>query len=41
LIYCRSGDLKNGQAELLEAKKLAPDDPDIAAALQVLERANK
>jgi tetratricopeptide (TPR) repeat protein len=41
LIYCRSGDLKNGYAELLEAQKLTPDDPDIAAALQVLQRTNK
>jgi pimeloyl-ACP methyl ester carboxylesterase len=41
LIYCRSGDLKNGYAELLEAQKLTPDDPDIAAALQVLRRTNK
>jgi Flp pilus assembly protein TadD len=41
LIYCRSGDLKNGLAELLEAQKLTPNDPDIAAALQVLGHTNK
>ena len=27
LTYCRSGDLKNGLAELLEAKKLTPAGP--------------
>ena len=37
LIYCRSGDLKNGRAQLLEARKLAPDDPDIEQALRILE----
>ncbi len=36
LIYCRSGDLKNGQTELMEARKLSPNDPDIAQALQML-----
>jgi tetratricopeptide (TPR) repeat protein len=36
LIYCRSGDLKNGLGELLEAQKLTPNDPGIAAALEVL-----
>jgi Tfp pilus assembly protein PilF len=36
LIYCRSGELKNGQAELLVAQKLSPSDPDVAKALQVL-----
>jgi len=38
LIYCRSGDLKKGRAELLEARKLMPNDPDITAALQLLEK---
>lgn len=37
LIYCHSGDLKDGHAELLEAQKLSPSDPDIAKALQVLQ----
>jgi tetratricopeptide (TPR) repeat protein len=37
LIYCRSGDLKNGRAELLEARKLSPADPDISKALQILD----
>jgi len=41
LIYCRSGDLKNGLAEMLEAQKLTPNDPEIAAALQVLGHTNK
>jgi tetratricopeptide (TPR) repeat protein len=41
LIYCHSGDLKNGRAELLEARKLTPNDPDIAAALQLLEKLSK
>jgi Flp pilus assembly protein TadD len=38
LIYCRSGDLKNGRAELLEAQKIMPNDPDITAALRLLEK---
>jgi len=38
LIYCRSGDLRNGHAELLEALRLTPKDADITAALQVLEK---
>ena len=37
LIYCRSGDWKNGKSELLEARKLTPNDPDVAQALRVLE----
>jgi tetratricopeptide (TPR) repeat protein len=41
LIYCRSGDLKSGRVELLEALKLTPKDPDITAALQVLEKISK
>jgi tetratricopeptide (TPR) repeat protein len=36
LIYCRSGDLKDGQAELLQAKKIKPDDPDVQQALEVI-----
>jgi len=36
LIYCRSGNTKDGTAELLAAKKLKPDDPDIEAALRLL-----
>ena len=40
LIYCRSGDLKNGLIELLEAQKLAPQDPDIVAALKILHQRN-
>jgi Flp pilus assembly protein TadD len=38
LIYCRSGDQKDGLAELLEAQKLAPQDPDIATALEILRK---
>jgi tetratricopeptide (TPR) repeat protein len=41
LIYCRSGDLKSGRVELLEALKLAPEDPDIKSALQLLEKLSK
>ena len=41
LIYCRSGDLKSGRVELLEARQLAPKDPDITAALQLLEKLSK
>jgi tetratricopeptide (TPR) repeat protein len=36
LIYCRSGNTKDGTAELLAAKKLKPCDPDIEAALRLL-----
>ena len=39
LIYCHSGDLRNGRAELLEAQKLSPDDEDIKKALRLLEPA--
>ena len=41
LIYCRSGNLKSGRVELLEARQLAPKDPDITAALQLLEKLSK
>jgi len=41
LIYCRSGDLKNGLAELVEARKLAPDDPDIGKAIRILESTHR
>jgi tetratricopeptide (TPR) repeat protein len=37
LIYCRSGELKNGRAELLESRKLKPGDPDVARALDTLD----
>lgn len=37
LIYCHSGDLRNGKTELLEAQKLSPDDPDVKKALSLLE----
>jgi Tfp pilus assembly protein PilF len=36
LIYCRSGDYKNGRTELLAAQKLAPTDEDIKKALILL-----
>ena len=39
LIYCRSGDLKGGRAELLKAQKLNPQDSDIEQALRFLENA--
>jgi tetratricopeptide (TPR) repeat protein len=41
LVYCRSGDLKNGRVELLEALMSTPKDPDITAALQLLEKLSK
>ena len=41
LIYCRSGDLKAGRAELLEAQKLNARDLDIEQALRFLENANR
>jgi hypothetical protein len=36
LVYCRSGDLRNGERELLEAKKIMPDDRDIVRALEII-----
>jgi tetratricopeptide (TPR) repeat protein len=41
LTYCRSGDLKNGLAELLEAKKLTPQDPEIDQAIRFVNSAQK
>jgi tetratricopeptide (TPR) repeat protein len=41
LIYCHSGDFKNGKTELLEAQKLAPDDEDVKKALSLLAGAGK
>jgi len=41
LTYCRSGDLKNGLAELLEAKKLTPQDTDIDQAIRFVNSAQK
>ncbi|MGC2183239.1 MAG: tetratricopeptide repeat protein, partial [Terriglobales bacterium] len=41
LTYCRSGDLKSGLAELLEAKKLTPQDPDIDQAIRFVNSAQK
>lgn len=41
LIYCHSGDFKNGRVELLEAQKLSPGDEDVAKALRLLEPARK
>ena len=37
LIYCRSGEFENGRKELLIAQRLAPSDPDVQKALQVLD----
>ncbi|WP_263337616.1 tetratricopeptide repeat protein [Acidicapsa dinghuensis] len=37
LIYCHSGDMKNGRVELLEAQKLNPSDADVAKALRVID----
>ncbi|HEY9126728.1 MAG TPA: tetratricopeptide repeat protein, partial [Acidobacteriaceae bacterium] len=41
LIYCHSGDFRNGKAELLEAQKLSPEDEDVRKALQLLETDKK
>jgi Flp pilus assembly protein TadD len=41
LIYCRSGELKNGRAELLAAQKLSPADPDVVRALKILDSVQK
>jgi Flp pilus assembly protein TadD len=41
LIYCRSGDLKNGRDELLEARKLSPGDPDVTQALNIIAAMQK
>ena len=41
LIYCRSGDLRNGLAELQEARKLTPNDPEIAQAIHLVESSAK
>lgn len=41
LIYCHSGDLKNGLAELLEAQKLIPKDPEIQQAIRLAQGANQ
>ena len=39
LIYCHSGDMKSGLVELLEAKKLTPQDPDIDKAIRIAQAA--
>ena len=36
LVYCRSGDFRNGRAELLAAQKLSPEDNEIRKSLQLL-----
>ena len=41
LIYCRSGELKNGRSELLIAKKLSPSDPEVTQALHILDSLQK
>ena len=41
LIYCRSGELKNGRSELLVAQKLSPADPEVAKALHILDSLQK
>jgi tetratricopeptide (TPR) repeat protein len=37
LIYCRSGDLKNGLAELQQAQRLTPQDPEVAQAIRIAQ----
>jgi hypothetical protein len=39
IIDCQSGDLDNGEKELLAAKALKPDDPVTQAALELTDRA--
>ena len=36
LIYCRSGEVRNGERELRVAAKLKPNDPDVVKALEVI-----
>jgi len=36
LIYCRSGDLVNGEKELRLAAKMKPADPDISTSLELI-----
>jgi hypothetical protein len=38
LIYCHSGDYKNGRTELLEAQKMSPADEDIKKSLNLLQQ---
>jgi hypothetical protein len=33
--------LKNGRDELLQARKLSPDDPDVAQALKIIASMQK
>jgi tetratricopeptide (TPR) repeat protein len=37
LVYCHSGDYKNGRTELLEATRMSPADEDIRKALDLLQ----
>lgn len=39
MIYCRAGDLNNGEKELLAAKALKPADPATQAALELIAQA--
>lgn len=39
LIFCRSGDLEQGNLELLEARKIKPNDPDIEQGLRFVRQA--
>jgi tetratricopeptide (TPR) repeat protein len=39
IIHCQSGDLDNGEKELLAAKALDPEDPVTRAALALIARA--
>jgi len=36
LIYCQSGDLRNGEEQLRLALKIKPNDPDVLKALEVI-----
>jgi tetratricopeptide (TPR) repeat protein len=41
LIYLHSGDTKDGLRELLEAKKLTPEDPDIDKAIRIAQASHR
>jgi tetratricopeptide (TPR) repeat protein len=41
IIYCQSGDWKNGLVELEQSQKLAPNDPEIVQSIRVAQNAQK
>jgi hypothetical protein len=38
LIECKSGDVQSGEKDLLVAKSIKPEDPDVLKALEVISR---